>query len=51
LEEKPATITDASNTEEKGHYKSWERSNKLKLMFMTMTVADSIKTVIQDQKY
>ena len=44
LEEKPATITDASSNEQKAHYKAWERSNRLSLMFMRMTVADSIKT-------
>ena len=43
LEEKFATITDASSNEEKAHYKAWERSNRLNLMFMRMTVADSIK--------
>ena len=29
LEEKPATITDASSNEEKAHYKAWEKSNRL----------------------
>ena len=38
LEEKPATITDASSNEEKAHYKAWERSNRLNLMFMRMIV-------------
>jgi len=32
--EKPAAITDASSTKEKTHYKVWERSNRLSLMFI-----------------
>ena len=44
LEEKSATITDASSNEEKVHYKAWERYNRLSLMFLRMTIADNIKT-------
>ena len=32
--------------EEKVHYEAWERSNRLILMFMRMTVAYSIKTTL-----
>jgi len=46
LEEKHAAITDASSNEEKAHYKAWERSNRLSLMFMRITVADSIKITL-----
>jgi len=46
LEEKSTTITDANSNEKKAHYKNWERSNRLSLMFMRMTVADSIKTTL-----
>ncbi|XP_028206414.1 ethylene-responsive transcription factor ERF043-like [Glycine soja] len=46
MEEKSATITDASSNEEKVHYKVWERYNRLNLMFMRMTVADIIKTAL-----
>ena len=46
LEDKPATISDASSNEEKAHYKAWERSNRLSLMFMRMTIADNIKTIL-----
>ena len=46
LEEKFVTIIDASSNEQKAHYKAWERSNRLSLMFMRMTVADSIKTAL-----
>ena len=42
--EKSTTITDVSSNEEKAHYKSWERSNKLSLMFMTMTIVGNIKS-------
>ncbi|KAJ1404466.1 Retrovirus-related Pol polyprotein from transposon TNT 1-94 [Sesbania bispinosa] len=35
--EKPAVVTDASSNEEKAHYKAWEKSNRLSLMFMRMT--------------
>ena len=46
LEEKYPTITDVSSTEEKVHYKAWERANRLNLMFMRMTVIDSIKPIL-----
>ena len=46
LEEKHATITDINNNEEKAHYKIWKRSNKINLMFMRMTVSDSIKITL-----
>ena len=43
-EEKPAAITDESSVEQKSLFKKWERSNRLSLMFMRMTVADNIKS-------
>ena len=46
LEEKFVTFIDASSNEEKVHYKTWERSNRLSLMLMRMTVANSIKTTL-----
>jgi len=46
LEEKSVTIIDASSNEEKTHYKLWERSNRLSLMFMRMAVTESIKTTL-----
>ena len=46
LEEKSVTIIDTSSNEEKSHYKAWERSNRLNLMFMRMYVANSIKTTL-----
>jgi len=37
---------DASSNEEKAHYKAWERSNKLNLMFMRMSIASNIKSAL-----
>ena len=45
LEEKPV-ITIDSIEEEKSKLKAWERSNRLSLMFMRMTIANNIKTTI-----
>ena len=44
--EKPAAITDKSSIEEKALHKAWERSNRLSLMFMRMTVANNIKSTL-----
>jgi len=44
--EKSAAITDASSNEEKAHYKAWERSNILSLMFMRMIIASNIKSAL-----
>jgi len=46
LEEKHDTITNASSNEEKAYYKAWERYNRLSLMFMSLTVANNIKTIL-----
>ncbi|XP_048232876.1 uncharacterized protein LOC125370628 [Ricinus communis] len=43
---KPTTITDESSNEEKALYKAWERSNRLSLIFMRMTVANNLKNTI-----
>ncbi|XP_027368150.1 uncharacterized protein LOC113874128 [Abrus precatorius] len=45
-EEKPTDITDTSSNEEKTHYKAWERSNRLSLMFMRISVAENIRTAL-----
>jgi len=44
--EKLVAITDASSNEEKAHYKAWERSNRLSLMFMRMSIASNIKSTL-----
>ncbi|RDX58435.1 hypothetical protein CR513_62249, partial [Mucuna pruriens] len=50
MEEKSTAITDSNNNEEKIYYKSWQRTNKLNLMFMRITVVDSIKTTLSKTK-
>ena len=42
--EKLSAITDASSNEEKSHHKAWERSNRLSLMFMRMSIISNIKS-------
>ena len=44
LTEKPAALTDTSSAEQRSFHKAWERSNRLSLMFMRMTVANNIKS-------
>ena len=44
--EKSVAITDANSNEEKAHYKAWERSNRLSLMFMRMSIASNIKLAL-----
>ncbi|XP_058215876.1 uncharacterized protein LOC131326962 [Rhododendron vialii] len=44
LVEKPADITDESFEDQVFNFNSWERSNRLSLMFMKMTIANNIKT-------
>ncbi|KAH9615859.1 hypothetical protein KSS87_005381 [Heliosperma pusillum] len=43
INEEPAAITDESSEDEKAHYLAWERSNRLSLNLMRMTMADNIK--------
>ena len=44
--EKPADNTVMSTAEEKNHYKTWERSNILSLMYMRMSIANNIKAAL-----
>ena len=44
--EKPTAITDSSSVEEKAIYQSWERSNRLSIMFMRMKIANNIKSTL-----
>ena len=46
LEEKPAAITDTSTEAEKIKHKAWDRSNRLCLSFMRMTIANNIKSTL-----
>ena len=43
LEEKSADITATSSEAEKSKHKAWDRSNRLYLSFMRMTIANNIK--------
>ncbi|XP_059457960.1 uncharacterized protein LOC132187613 [Corylus avellana] len=44
--EKPPAITNSSSAEEKAIYKSWERSNRLSIMFMQMSIVNNIKSTL-----
>ncbi|KAG6474285.1 hypothetical protein ZIOFF_068211 [Zingiber officinale] len=44
--EKPAAITDTSSDDEKNIHDAWEKSNRLSLMFMRMSVANNIKSAL-----
>ncbi|KAL5555854.1 hypothetical protein UlMin_038090 [Ulmus minor] len=44
--EKPPTITNTSSDEYRTYYDTWERSNRLSLMFMRLSVANNIKTTL-----
>ena len=44
--EKPHVPTDTSSAEENDLYKAWEKSNRLSIMFMRMTIAKNIKTTL-----
>nr|XP_016441496.1 PREDICTED: uncharacterized protein LOC107767097 [Nicotiana tabacum] len=46
LNDKPVAITDTSSADEKSFHKVWERSNRLSLMFMRMSIANNIKSTI-----
>ena len=42
--DKPAALMNTSSTGEKSLYNAWERSNRLSMMFMRITIASNIKT-------
>ena len=46
LEERPVDITDTSNEAKKLYHKAWDRSNRLCLSFMRMSIANNIKSTI-----
>ena len=48
LEEKHADITDTSSEAEKSKHKAWDRSNRLCLSFMRMTIANNIKSTLPE---
>ena len=46
LTERPTAIIDESSAKERSFHKTWERLNRLSIMFMQMTVANNIKSTI-----
>ena len=46
VNEKPAALTANSSADERSFHDAWERSNRLSLMFMRMTIASNIKATI-----
>ncbi|KAF9685453.1 hypothetical protein SADUNF_Sadunf03G0056100 [Salix dunnii] len=44
LKDKPDPLTDKSTPEEKTLFNTWERSDRLSIMFLRMTIASNIKT-------
>ena len=48
LEEKPTNITNTSSAAEKSKHKAWDRSNRLCLSFMGMTIANNIKSTLPE---
>ncbi|KAL5571095.1 hypothetical protein UlMin_020692 [Ulmus minor] len=43
---KPLAITDTNSDEDRTYYDSWEKSNRLSLMFIRLSVANNIKTTL-----
>ncbi|XP_058082431.1 uncharacterized protein LOC131230539 [Magnolia sinica] len=48
--DKPAAITETSSSEQQALFKSWERSNRLSIMFMRMCIANNIKSTLSQIK-
>ena len=46
LHDKPLAITETSSAEQRSFYNAWERSNRLNLMFMRITIVENIKLTI-----
>lgn len=44
LQDKPGPLTDENTPEQRALYNAWERSDRLSIMFMRMTIATNIKT-------
>ncbi|XP_061357676.1 uncharacterized protein LOC133301984 [Gastrolobium bilobum] len=45
-EDKPSAIIAESNEDEIVHFKNWERSNMMSLMYMRMSIASNIKSTL-----
>ena len=48
LKEKLVDITNTSSEAEKLNHKAWDRSNRLCLRFMRMTIANNIKSTLPE---
>lgn len=48
--EKPADLTEESSEDDKYFHNAWERSDRLSMMFMRMTIASNIKTGLPQAK-
>ncbi|XP_050878124.1 uncharacterized protein LOC127081940 [Lathyrus oleraceus] len=46
IDEKPASITEDSTEDEMSFFEAWERSNRLSLNLMRMTMAENVKSSI-----
>jgi len=46
LTNKSTTIIETSSVEQRSFHKGWERSNRLSLMLMRMTIAESFRSTI-----
>ncbi|XP_031286640.1 uncharacterized protein LOC116145330 [Pistacia vera] len=51
MTEKPTDLTENSTDEERSFHKKWERSNRLSLKFLRMTMASEIKTSFPATEY
>jgi len=48
--EKLVAIIDASSNEEKVYYRTWEKSNKLSMMFIQRSIISNIKYALPKTK-
>ncbi|XP_031276888.1 uncharacterized protein LOC116135327 [Pistacia vera] len=51
MTEKPADLTENNTDEERSFHKKWERSNRLSLKYLRMTVVSEIKTSLPTTEY
>ena len=51
ITDKPPEATDDSTLEQVEQSKAWARSNRLRLMFMRMTIANNIKTSLPQTEF
>ncbi|KAJ1377091.1 hypothetical protein SESBI_49239 [Sesbania bispinosa] len=49
MDEMPSSITETSTDDDKSLYEAWQRSNRLSLNLMRMTMAENVKPYIYAQ--